>query len=432
MSEVRNIKEGKRINAKKNGQFGANLDFSFRSSFLIRILFVLAAVLVVVFCVFQIARTRSHQKMLHTQTALNRTIYKTISTDGFVLREESEIPYTGGGTVVPVAENGSKVAIGDTVAKAYVSAEAAVDSVAYTELEELLRYYSEIDAYSGNTFSVGMELYDQNIVSRLTQFENVLEQGTLSSLSAEAKALGAQITKKQIAVGKQVDVTDKISALNGQMETLAPSLNRCTQICAEKSGYYMNEVDGYESTGEYETVLDIKPAGVRRLLAAKPAAVQSGVGKLITQFNWYLVCNVTRAQANDLQLGRTVGVSFSENGEAVDMTVKAINTDEDAAAIVLASDLVNEQLAKLRIEHVKIRTEEYTGYAVDKSAVRTVDGTLGVYIQLGNIIRFRKIDVVYSDDSVVLASNKEESGYLRLYDEIIVEGTDLSDGKIID
>ena len=433
MSEVRNIKEGKKIIAKKNRQFSPNIDFEFGSSGLVRILLAVIAVIVVIFCVYQIARLCSHQKMLNTQTALNRTINRTITTEGYVLREERLISYSGSGTVVPVAENGSKVAIGDTVAKAYASADAALDSVSYSELEELLDYYNEISSFTGNAVSVGMEMYDQNIVTRLKQFENVLEQNNLSELSASSKALGAQITKKQIAVGKQVSVEDEIMSLRGRMDTLAASLKNCTEISAESAGFYMNETDGYESVGEYDTILDITPAGVKQLINTKPVSGQAGVGKLITQFNWYLVCNISEEEAKELEIGNSLGVIFTESGGEIDMTVKAINPDENGVcAIVLTSDRVDAQLARLRIEKVKLRTEEYTGYAVDKSAVRTVNGELGVYIQLGNIVRFRKIEIIYSDDSVVLVSNKEESGYLRLYDEIIVEGTDLSDGKIID
>ena len=120
------------------------------------------------------------------------------------------------------------------------------------------------------------------------------------------------------------------------------------------------------------------------------------------------------------------------------MILKAKNNDgAGQTALVLSSDLMDAVLASFRKESVRIRLEEYTGYAVNKKAVRTVkndagEDEIGVFIQLGNIARFRRIEIVYSDDNIVLASNAEDkSGYLRLYDEIIIEGTDLYDGKII-
>ena len=80
----------------------------------------------------------------------------------------------------------------------------------------------------------------------------------------------------------------------------------------------------------------------------------------------------------------------------------------------------------------KIHMNEFTGYEISAKALRTVDGEKGVFIQLANVVRFRKVDIVYSDDTVILSGKSSKSGYVALYDEIIIEGTDLYDGKIID
>lgn len=51
----------------------------------------------------------------------------------------------------------------------------------------------------------------------------------------------------------------------------------------------------------------------------------------------------------------------------------------------------------------------------------------------GNIVKFKKINIVYSDSEYSICSVPDgESGYIKQYDEIIVEGTDLYDGKILD
>ena len=129
MSEVRNIEEGKRIRASGKRGIDTDIDFDLRSPKLLRILPIVLALIVVTFCVYQVARSRAGQKKLNTQTALMRTISRTITAEGYVLREESVIPFNGGGTVVPEVANGSKIAIGDTVAKANASESAAQDSV---------------------------------------------------------------------------------------------------------------------------------------------------------------------------------------------------------------------------------------------------------------------------------------------------------------
>ena len=50
----------------------------------------------------------------------------------------------------------------------------------------------------------------------------------------------------------------------------------------------------------------------------------------------------------------------------------------------------------------------------------------------GNIAKFRKVNIVYSEEDYVLSLAEEgQDGYVRLYDNIITEGKDLYDGKVL-
>ena len=74
-----------------------------------------------------------------------------------------------------------------------------------------------------------------------------------------------------------------------------------------------------------------------------------------------------------------------------------------------------------------------------------VDGKTGVYILDGDIVRFRLADVIFEDEdyyvisteSAKTADNQEDTEdgktyyYLTLYDNVIVSGKSLFDGKII-
>ena len=70
--------------------------------------------------------------------------------------------------------------------------------------------------------------------------------------------------------------------------------------------------------------------------------------------------------------------------------------------------------------------------------MRVVDGVQGVYVLTGNIVTFKRLDVIYTGDDYVISKKiydtvKDDNNipYVKLYDEVIVEGKDLSDGKII-
>ena len=100
---------------------------------------------------------------------------------------------------------------------------------------------------------------------------------------------------------------------------------------------------------------------------------------------------------------------------------------------LLKCNLMNKKYAVLRKNPVKLIFNTYTGYQVNNKAVREINGQKGVYVLNGNIVKFKKINIVYSDSEYSICSVPDgESGYLKQYDEIIVEGTDLYDGKILD
>ena len=100
--------------------------------------------------------------------------------------------------------------------------------------------------------------------------------------------------------------------------------------------------------------------------------------------------------------------------------------------VIIKCNLMNPSLADFRIEDIQIITKEYTGYKIKNSAIRTVDGETGVYVVSGNLIGFRKVHIAYNDGEYSIVDNPEgESGYIRLYDEVVTKGVELYDNKLI-
>ena len=63
-----------------------------------------------------------------------------------------------------------------------------------------------------------------------------------------------------------------------------------------------------------------------------------------------------------------------------------------------------------------------------------MDGQRGVYVKYGNLQRFLRIATLYENDSYILIPDNGKIGTdneVRLYDEIIVQGTNLQDGKLL-
>ena len=117
-------------------------------------------------------------------------------------------------------------------------------------------------------------------------------------------------------------------------------------------------------------------------------------------------------------------------------TVEEVAPDKDngIAKIVLQCQTINAEVLSFGQETAQIDLKTYEGIRIDKEALHIVDGQRGVYVKYGNLQRFLKITTLYENDSYILIPENGKIGTdneVRLYDEIIVQGTNLQDGKLL-
>lgn len=420
----------------KRFQINTNIDIEIKSPILKKILAVIFVFVLMFIIIYPIFSLQGSEVSVKTQTAVTRTVYETIDTRAFAVRKEVLISNSYNGTVVPDKANGTKVAIGDTVANIYSSSSAAADAARIKEIESEIEYYRTIAQNTGSTLQSEIDVYKSSVSNSLFALSEAIEANELSSVYELSRELREAITKKQIATGTKVDVSSKISALEAEYNSLRNSVSNSSAVTVSQSGYYVDSADGYESVADYDTIREIGYEEAEKLFDADPVTVSSdNVGKLITDFNWYLVFNATAEQLADKGRGSYVTVIFG-NSQVEDLRMKIVSVNQtegsNILAVVLSSNIMNEEIAALRNEAVKIRVDSITGIAVDRMALRTVDGEKGVYVKEGNIVSFKKVNIIYSDENLILSqSEPADSSYLAVYDEMILEGTDLYDSKLL-
>ena len=424
--------EIKKFNQKKS-KF-TNIDFNTSNPVLTRILIGILTLTVLVYGVYQFLMLEKNRSPLKTQTALERTITKTVNVDGIVIRKESVLPSVASGTVVPAIPNASKVSKGDMVANVFASASDAANVLHLREVEDEISYYESIEALTFGSLYTDMETYRHSISESLYTVTDLVDRNDLAGLGDALQTLSLWTTRRQISTGTAVDVSENLRSLEALRNRYSGGYGDSRPVTADEAGYYVNTVDGFENVLDYDTALSVTPAEVSGLLEHSLQPANSYVGKLITQFNWYYLCVVPESDANQMKAGSTMTVSFPSLSEPeVKMTLRAMNGDGNGnVSLVFSSNLMNGEVSALRLEGASILLESYTGFQVDMSALRMVDGEDGVYVQDGNIVHFRKAKKVYADNDIILIGGEDgKPGYVRLYDEIILEGIDLYDGKII-
>ena len=119
-------------------------------------------------------------------------------------------------------------------------------------------------------------------------------------------------------------------------------------------------------------------------------------------------------------------------------------TNSTTAVVVFRVNVLPKEFSYKRFQSAEIVLNSIEGISVPKKALRVVDGVEGVYILVGDVVRFRAVERIAEKDGYYIAhlkTNKElfeESvndeilvKSLSLYDNIIVSGKDLFDGKIV-
>ncbi|MBR3588453.1 MAG: hypothetical protein IKL16_02710 [Clostridia bacterium] len=449
-----------------------------------KIIFTTVIVMVYALAIFMVAylvynAIDANYSSVKTEIATMKTVEKTINSKVFVVRDETYISGKAAGTVVPLVEEGQRVAEGQDIAAVFANDS---DAEKYVELQkinkELVRFENIAAADKLNIRD--MSSYEATTNEKFLSLVEALSEGDYSSVSELAYSVRDRETSRQVSLGYDVDTSAVLAELRSESASLSSVVP--DYLAADNTGYYISNSDGYEKTLNYAEVTKLTTSDIDKAIESKPDESKiSGAGKLINNFNWYVVASVERNDIDELTVGKSVKVRFVDSSaDDVRMTVAAINSDSKGkAALILRCNTITPGTGDMRIENAEIILETISGYKIPKEAMRTLDGVNGVYIKRGNLVNFRRITVLYTGDDYVISRTYEaenanyenemdeidaenriytaqlsvryreepswiiecedihsrskllEKSYIKLYDEVIVEGNGLYDSKIV-
>lgn len=381
---------------------------------------------------------------------------EVVQATGTAVRKESVIQQQINGVVTYVVEDGGKVSKGGTIAELYATEQ---DAAAQQQIETLNLQISQLQKLSspGSTYAVDQDSLTKQISQKLIALLQTSASGEYDALDEPREDLLYVLNERQIVTNKVSDFNDRINSLTQQRDALTANRQVLGTVTAPSAGTFISEVDGYESVFDYDSILTITPEQYQQKLETQVSPPADAVGKICGEFKWYFVCVVSAQDALKFIEGNAVSLSFPfATSDSVTAVVRAVNQEsiESQAAVVLECSTMNEELARLRTETCAVSVTEYSGIRVSQKAVhfaevtRTVENedgeettetreVKGVYVMHGSEIVFRQIVPLYSTSTYVICDpnpDPEElmtSETVQLYDEIVVEGTDLYDGKVV-
>ena len=406
---------------------------------LLKVLAVLAAVVIVIYFAAEMYGVAN--KAFTTQTVYEQTVLETVDAKMYIIRDETPLSTTATGVTVPLADNGERVSKGSTIAAVFPSELSAENYVEAQSLEQKLEAYKKIDGQL-KLANVDLNKLNGEIRNNFISMLNSAYNNDFSSLGEFKLSFAEKLSRKQISLGNEVDCKSQIDELSSEISALQSASTPTDILTAQEAGYYVSKLDGYEN---HLTSADIDTL-TKEILedafkAKKNDTPEGSIGKIIDGYNWYIATIVDSAKVSELTKGSSVKLILNDSDKDTVKTyihsVKAV--DKDESLIVFRCNLMNDSLAELRIVDGKIVVNDYTGLKVSRDAVRLdEDGNQGVYVRRGNIINFRSVNIIYSEDSFIIASKPSaESGieleytHLKLYDEVIISGKELKDGMVI-
>lgn len=413
------------------------------------------------------------KKGISTEVATYATVSDTLQTKGFAIRMETVITSAASGVRSYAVSDGSRVAKGDPVADIYQNES---DATAQAKISRLQDEVDVLQALSspGDTYVSNHDLVNKGIQSALDDIYKAQKAGDYTLLSSGKKAFLSGLSLKNIITQKESteDYAQRLGVLQTQLDSLKSSTGgRIDYISADFSGYFISQTDGLENAVPAESsdellekVKVLTVSQVENLLSLQTSQDSSPVGKIASDFNWFITAVLTKDQAALLTdiTSVSIEVPFATT-EKIPAKIIAKNVDKDTGemAVVFRCNYMSPDIAKIRSETIQINIRTYQGVTVSEKAitfedvtetVTNADGTQtqvvhekvrGVYVKDGRIIRFVQVFTDKTINGYAICKteadlSEEEKAQLytgntvQLHDEVIIGETDLYDGKLID
>lgn len=390
------------------------------------------------------------------ETALLATVEDTVDAQGVLLFSESYV--AGDGTLGYLVDDGERVSAGTAVAEVYSDASQAGLRQQLTQINDQI----ELLQKSQNTTSAQLETLRKDRSAALYNLMDSLDRSNYEDTADQKESYLLAQNKLWIVTGEVANFSDQITSLVQQASNVQAQLGNPTQITAPQTGYFIRSSSSGRLNAGMEDILALNAVDLKAYLDSSPEIALDGcAGKIVSGFTWYYAGICTAKQGEKLlgsdgkPLKASVQIRFPGQVETpLKAKVTEVTIDEESglARFVLSCETINGDVLRLNKADAQIIIGESTGLRIRASAVHYLkdDGSEaegqgenyipGVYVKYGNLARFCKIDPVDADHPqvtdgdylIVLPSGTAGSvSQVRLYDEIIVSGQNLYDGKLL-
>ena len=388
---------------------------------------------------------------ISTEVAYSYDYEVDVPFDGVYMRDETLIYNSGTGVLSFENEDGTKVGKSTVIARRYRS---EGDSAYLREIENIKRQIEVLESAEKliGTDSSQLEAISVQINESHSDLVLAVLNCDYSEAAAKQRSLLEAMCKREITLRNSDGYAAKKQELNQEISRLQSLISGSVQdVIAGSAGYFVSGVDGYEGEIGYADIEKMTEEKIAEIVETpKKSTSGTAIGKLVSDYHWRVAAVIGAEDMLGVSAGDTVTLRVGSEGRKFDADVVAKTpSGEDKVVCVFECDELNSVVASGRTAHFKLVINSYGGLRVPRKALRYDDkGERGVFVESGQNLVFKKVEVLYWDDDYVICKQNVlkkhedtsdadvydeeiDNSYLKLYDIIVTEGKDLYNGKFI-
>lgn len=372
-----------------------------------------------------------------TETAYTYSMTEDVPFEGVFLRDETVVYSSGGGVLDYEHSDGSKVGKSSVIARRYRSEADIERRREIEEINEQIDVLTDAQKLAG-TDNNQLENISSQINERHSTIIGSLIEGDYSSAQAQETAILGVLSKREISRGDVSSYEGRIAALRSRASQLEAMLSGdVTDIYADGTGYFVSNVDGYESKLSMADSETITADEIDSIVDKPNLGTNSGaVGKLIADYRWRVAAVISSDKLFGCYEGSTVTLRVRSDPTPIEAEIVSITDtgrNDGTAVYVFECDTLTSSVVSGRTAQFKYIINSYGGLRVSRSALRFNENQeRGVFVVVGGKLVFKKINVEYWGDDYLICTQEDDSDYLKLYDRIVTEGKDLYEGKVVE
>ena len=371
-----------------------------------------------------------------TEVAMRYESEDNIDFTGVFVRDEHTVSYNVNGVLEYAHSDGSKLAKNSVIANVYSTASDVEICRKIDNLERRIETLQDAQGLAG-TDNSQIEAFNKLIAEKHSELIKAIDDGDYASVGTIKYQLLNLQSKRDMAKGKTVDYTSVINSLNAQIKTLQGKISSEPQsIEAGEAGYFVSSVDGYETELSFDSADELTPEVIEEIVKnpVKSSGDSGTIGKMVESYKWKVAAVLNTAQSAAVTENTKIELAAGSSTVPITATVESvIKYGDDKNVVIFSGDELNSSLVASRTERFKLILDSYNGIRISASAIHfDEENIMGVFVRNGTRAEFKLIKKIYFGDGYVIVEDTSGStGYLSLYDNIIVEGKDLYDGKIL-